>query len=159
MTAEECDNAFDVLEHAMNEAGLTWVTNQVAEDIRFGKARKKSFSVRQEKADLLVAGWYGEEPKRSRETFSTTEPYTSEERLRMLVRALEQTTVAIDRMENSVRDRITRIPENAKFQSVQLVRSDEPDRAPVMIEANPQAARSQHVAELEKLLKALRERI
>jgi len=159
MTAEECEFAFERLEHAMNDAGLAWVTNQVAENLRFGKTRTKSLSVRQEKNDIWAAELLSEAPKRSRVTVSATEPYTPEEKLRMLVRALEQTTVAIDRMENFVRDRLTRILEAKNWRLVQLVRSDEPDRAAVVIEANAQVERSQNVSELEKLLKAFQERI
>jgi hypothetical protein len=159
MTPEECEIAFEKLEHAMNEAGLAWVTNQVAEDVRFGKTRTKKLSVQQERADIWAAELVSEEPRRSRVTVSATEPYSSEEKLRMLVRALQQTTVAIDRMENVVRACIARMPETKNWRSVQLVRSDEPDRAAVVIDATPQAGRLQKVSELEKLIKALQERI
>jgi hypothetical protein len=159
MTPEECEVAFEKLEHAMNEAGLAWVTNQVAEDVRFGKTRTKKLSVQQERADIWAAELVSEEPRRSRVTVSATEPYSSEEKLRMLVRALQQTTVGIDRMENVVRACIARMPETKNWRSVRLVRSDEPDRAAVVIDAKPQAERLQRVSELEKLIKALQERI
>lgn len=159
MTPEECEIAFEKLEHAMNEAGLAWVTNQVAEDVRFGKTRTKKLSVQQERTDIWVAELVSEEPRRSRVTVSATEPYSSEEKLRMLVRALQQTTVAIDRMENVVRACIARMPETKNWRSIQLVRSDEPDRAAVVINATPEAERLRKVSELEELIKALQERI
>jgi hypothetical protein len=159
MTPEECEITFEKLEHAMNEAGLAWVTNQVAENVRFGKTRTRKLSVRQERADIWAAELLNEEPKRSRVTVSATEPYSPEEKLRMLIRALQQTTVAIDRMENVVRECISRIPETRNWRSVQLVRSDEPDRAAVIIDATPQTERSQRISELEQLIKTLQERI
>ena len=158
MTSEECDLAFDQLEHAMNEAGLAWVTTQVAEDLRFGKTRSKKLSVREEKSDRFVTELLGA-PRRSNVTVSATEPYSSEDKLRMLVRALEQTTVAIDRMEGVIRHRINRNSESKEWHSIQLVRSDEPDRQAVVIHSTAIAGRSEKVAELDKLLKALRERI
>jgi hypothetical protein len=158
VTSEECDLAFDQLEHAMNEAGLAWVTTQVAEDLRFGKTRTKKLSVREEKSDRFVTELLGA-PRRSNVTVSATEPYTSEEKLRMLVRALEQTTVAIDRMEGVIRNRFNRMPEAKEWRSIQLVRSDEPDREAVAIHSTATTGRSEKITELDKLLKALRERI
>lgn len=158
MTSEECDLAFDQLERAMNEAGLAWVTTQVAEDLRFGKTRTKRLSVREEKSDRFATELLGVS-RRSNVTVSATEPYSSEEKLRMLVRALEQTTVAIDRMEGVIRNRINRVTETQEWRSIQLVRSDEPDREAVVIHSTATIGRSEKVTELDKLLKALRERI
>jgi len=158
VTSEECDLAFDQLERAMNEAGLAWVTTQVAEDLRFGKTRTKRLSVREEKSDRFATELLGVS-RRSNVTVSATEPYSSEEKLRMLVRALEQTTVAIDRMEGVIRNRINRVTETQEWRSIQLVRSDEPDREAVVIHSTATIGRSEKVTELDKLLKALRERI
>jgi hypothetical protein len=150
--------AFDQLEHAMNEAGLAWVTTQVAEDLRFGKTRTKRLSVREEKSDRFVTELLGT-PRRSNVMVSATEPYSAEEELRMLVRALEQTTVAIDHMEGVIRNRINRKSETKDWRLIQLVRSDEPDREAVVIHSTATTGRSEKVTELENLLRALRERI
>ena len=158
MTSEECNMAFDQLEHAMNEAGLAWVTTQVAEDLRFGKTRTKRLSVREEKSDRFVTELLGT-PRRSNVMVSATEPYSAEEELRMLVRALEQTTVAIDHMEGVIRNRINRKSETKDWRLIQLVRSDEPDREAVVIHSTATTGRSEKVTELENLLRALRERI
>jgi hypothetical protein len=49
--------------------------------------------------------------------------------------------------------------ETKEWRSIQLVRSDEPDREVVVIHSTATTGRSEKVTELDKLLKALRERI
>jgi hypothetical protein len=157
MTPEECDLAFAQLEQMMNDAGLAWATTQVADDLRFGRTRTKKLFVREDKSDAFSTEELGT-PRRSNVTVSATEPYSPKEKLRMLVRALEQTTVAIDRMEDAIRQRINRV-QSRNWVSLRLIRSDEPDREPVAIHPVSMSVRSEKVSELEKLLEILLERI
>ena len=83
MTDTERENAFHQIEAAMNDAGLSWVTNQVNEEIRFGKILTKKVVSRGEPSDELVFESLAR-VRRSKIEVSATRPYTASERLEML---------------------------------------------------------------------------
>ena len=54
MTDEACDAAFEKLKEAVVNGGLAWVTNQVDEEIRFGRTITKTVSSRPDAPDELI---------------------------------------------------------------------------------------------------------
>lgn len=156
MTNAECETAFAELEEAVNKIGLQWVTTQVAEELRFGRTVTRKVSSRPDTPDESVLESL-DERRRSKVRVSATRPYSAKERLLILLDAIERAAVATEEMESSVRDCLNRSP--AGWSAIRLVRTDEANRDPLLIEAAPNEYRSRHSAALKRLISALREMI
>src|SRR5581483_8500290 len=121
MTADECREAFAFLEGALNDYGLSWVTTQVAEQIRFGKTTTRRVTSRPDvPEDLAVPDLF--DNRRRGVQIPGTQEYTDRERLQMLSTAIEQTFIAPLEMEAALRNRLDRT--DSKWSELRLVRTD-----------------------------------
>jgi hypothetical protein len=155
MTTAECEQAYGQLVLAINKAGLPWLTNQVAEEIRFGKTLTKRVVARRDVPDDLMLEGLTEGPRRSRVTVAATRQFTSHEKLSVLLDALEQAVVATHDMEGAVVRYISEAAED--WASIRLVRTDESTREPIQLLRHPDEKRAENVLRLRHLIQSLRE--
>lgn len=96
MTQQEAQEVFIALSKILEEVGLTWMLEQVRQEIAHGKTSTKTLNI------------FAEEfPDRSRQRrqrvrFVSTEEYDSEEQLYLLVDAMEQAVVASLEMQKGI---------------------------------------------------------
>lgn len=157
MTDEECNAAFETLKQAIANAGLSWVTNQVDEEIRFGRTVTKTVSSRPDTPEELVVQGLEQKTRLSKVRVSATTPYSSRERLNILIGALENVAVETEEMQTAVRNYLT---SHAKeWREVRLLRTDEADRQPLIIVPQSDENRARAVQSLKALISTLREMI
>jgi|GEM_PF-6151453 len=154
MTADECREAFAFLEGALNDYGLSWVTTQVAEQIRFGKTTTRRVTSRPDvPEDLAVPDLF--DNRRRGVQIPGTQEYTDRERLQMLSTAIEQTFIAPLEMEAALRNRLDRT--DSKWSELRLVRTDAGDRPDLVVGRTPDPQTTRNVGHLHRLLAMLRE--
>jgi hypothetical protein len=155
MSETECEQAYDQLVLAINDVGLLWLTNQVAEEIRFGRTVTKQVAARPDIPEDLLFEGLAEGHRKSKVSVSATRPYTSREKLGVLLDALEQTIVATHDMEAAVTHYVSKTAAN--WISILLVRTDEIAREPIQVGRQPDEKRSENISTLRRLIKSLRE--
>jgi len=154
LSDNEYQNALAFLEQALNDSGLSWITTQVEEEIRFGKMTTRRVSARPDAPeDLALPGL--SDARRRRVQIPATREYTAREKLEILCRAIEQAIVATADMQIALRSRLNRM-DNA-WVGVRLVRSDMGDRPDVEISASGDAQQEERVRQLHGLLNTLKE--
>jgi len=104
--------------------------------------------------DVLVEG-LTEAPRRTTVTVAATRPFTSQEKLCVLLDALERAVVATHDMESAVIRSISEAA--ADWASIQLVRTDEATRGPIYLLPHPDEKRTASVSRLRRLIESLRE--
>lgn len=156
MTAEEHRQAFAFLESALNESGLSWVTNQVAEQIRFGKTTTRSVRSRPDVPEDLAIFELSDKRRRQVQIPATQE-YSDRERLEILCSAIEQALIAPIEMEATLRARLDRT--DPSWTELRLVRTDAGDRPELVIGRKPDQQTARNIGQLHGLLKMLRQMI
>lgn len=161
MTDTECDQAYEQLVLAINKVGFSWLTNQVAEEIRFGKIVTKRVASRPDAPEDLLFEDLTERQKRSKVKVSATRPFTAKEKLHTLLASMEQTILATEDMEAALTTAFGRYTARlgANWSSIQLVRTDEPDRVPIAVSSDIDKERAQRAANLRGLIRMLSEAI
>ena len=158
MTDTECETAFEQLQRAMIKAQLQWVTNQVDEVIRFGQTVTKTVYSRPDfPEEIAIAVWPERSSRKSRVNVSATRPYTSPEKLTILISALENAIIETDDMLKAVRSYLS--SHTKDWSEVRLLRTDEPGRQPLIIRPLADENRSHAVAGLRSLVATLREMV
>lgn len=106
MNDAECIEVYDHLVRILNENELSWISTQVAEQIRLGKTVEKEIATFKEshgEPPLFGADNYHIQYKKGpKVTFPVTEEYEPQERLLLLIDAIEQTIVNTAEMESHV---------------------------------------------------------
>lgn len=157
MTNEECNGAFEILKEAITTAGLAWVSNQVDEEIRFGRTITKTVSSRRDTPEGLVVQGLEQKVRFSKVQVSATRPYSPQERLEILINALENVAVETEEMQTSVKSYLT---SHAKeWGEVRLLRTDEVNREALIIVQQTDENRARAVQNLKTLISTLREMI
>ncbi len=95
MTASEATDTYNALVRMLREAGLEWVSAQVAQEAATGRTVRKTVSVFGEELTLKVPS------RRQRVEFLSTEAYSPRERLHLMLDAIEQTAVGTAEMQRS----------------------------------------------------------
>jgi len=96
MTQEDAHDVFIALSKILEEIGLTWMLDQVKQEIVHGKTATKTLSI-------LAEDFPNEyRQRRQRVRFVSTEEYSSKEQLHLLLDAMEQTIVASLEMQKSI---------------------------------------------------------
>jgi len=105
MELQECEQIFNELAAMLRDHGLSWVCSQVDEYIQIGKTQEKIVS----KAEILAIKRNGGIPKlplKSRRgantTFTSTSEYNSQEKLLILIDAIQQAVINTCNMEYEV---------------------------------------------------------
>ena len=157
MTETESEQAFGTISEGMKSAGLEWVITQAAEQIRFGKPEMKSVRTTIEGSpELAVPGLDGRR-RSTRETFASTREYSANERLMLLLDALERALVSTSEMEAAVRKHVFGSQRNLNL--IKLIRTDEPGRQALELGRSADKDRLDSVRHLHELIANLRERI
>lgn len=154
MTEAECEQTYDQLVVAINNVGLLWLTNQIAEEIRFGRATTIEVTERADTPDDLLFPNLTKRPRHSQVTVSATRIFTSQEKLMVLLDALEQAVIATYEMETAVKEYVSETSKNWK--SIRLVRTDEPTSEPIEITLYNDEERNENINTLRRLMKGLR---
>ena len=154
MTDEECNEAFETLKQAITDASLEWVTNQVDEEIRFGRTITKTVSSRPDTPEELAVPGLLEKTRQSKVRVSATRPYSPQEKLKILVSGLENVAVETDEMQSAVRTYLT--AHVKEWGEVRLLRTDEAGREPLTIASQSDGSRARAVQSLKKLIETLR---
>ena len=154
MTDEECEQVFQELRQITIGARLSWIVTQVDEEIRFGRTSTKRVRARVEPAEELAVEDLAERTRTSKIKVSTTRPYTSRERLGMLVDALDRTVVGVNDMEDGLRKYL--VKQTWPWDSIQFIGTDESIPHPVTINRIGDLKRAVRVAEFRGLMRTLR---
>lgn len=154
MNDHECESAFEQLENAMTKVGLQWVTNQVSEEIRFGRTVTKQVSSRPDTPEDVVNEGLADVRRTSKVTIAATRPYTAQEKLSTLLESLEDAIIETEAMQATVREYMTSHTQN--WQELRLVRTDEGEREPVIIAPTTDEDRAHAVAHLRKVVVELK---
>lgn len=154
MTEAECEAAYRRIEEILEAHQLTWVVNEVETEVRLGRTLTKRVASRVETPEEVAVPELFETPRRTRVRVSATRPYTAQEKLRMIIDAVQHAVVETLAMEQAIRDSINN--RTKIWQSIQLVRIDDRARTPIDLpmEANPIRVKS--VQDLTHLLTTLR---
>ena|SRR5437660_937826 len=107
MTDSECNEAFETLRRALAEVGLAWVTNQVDEEIRFGRTVTKTVSSRPDIPEELIVQGLAQKARPSNVRVSATRPYTPQEKLSILITGIENVGIETDEMQGAVQNYLT----------------------------------------------------
>jgi hypothetical protein len=154
MTDHECETAFEQLESAMTTAGLQWVTNEVNEEIRFGRTVTKRVSSRPDTPEDVANEGLTDKRRTSKVTVAATRPYTPQDKLGTLLDSLENVIVETQEMQNAVKNHLTSHAKN--WTELRLVRTDAAGREPVIISPTTDEERVRAVAHLQRLIATLK---
>jgi hypothetical protein len=154
MTDHECEIAFEQMEITMTNAGLLWVTSEVNEEIRFGRAVTKRVSSRPDTPEDVANEGLTDRRRTSKVTVAATRPYTPQEKLGMLLDSLENVIVETQEMQNAVKKYLTSHAKN--WTELRLVRTDAARREPVIISPTTDEEGVRAVAHLQTLIVALK---
>lgn len=158
MTQDDCEFAYGRIIAAMRKQGLDWLVAKVEEKIRFGRPlTKKVRMVPEEIEDLAIYPSEGPARKARQVLVTATRPYTTEERLRILVEALQHAIVERHNMEDVVRRSIHHVTKTNPL--VALVKADAEGAAPIHIPPQADTQRTENVQRLAKTLQTLTEQI
>jgi hypothetical protein len=103
MNNHEATRIYDKLAASLSEAGLDWLVSQVAAEIRHGKPEQRKLKVRpSEETEPLLLAVEEEGQKRTTARFVGSAEYTANERLNLLLAAIERATVHVAAMEQDV---------------------------------------------------------
>lgn len=150
MTEAECQEAFDQLASAIASARLNWVSNQVEEVIRFGQTVTKTVYSRPDAPEEIAVTGLVPRSRSSRVNVSATRPYTAQEKLHILLAALENAVIQTEGMEAEIR-RYTN-SHSQDWTEIRLVRTDEPGRQHLTVFPKEDVNRVKAVASLRTLL-------
>jgi hypothetical protein len=154
MPDDECNRTFDTLKEAVTREGLGWVSNQVDEEIRFGRTVTKTVSSRPDNREDLVVQGLEEKTRQAKVRVSATTPYSPQEKLSILISALENVCVETDEMQRAVRTYFS--SHVSDWNEVRLLRTDETERQPLVIPSQEDVDRTRACESLKKLIDTLR---
>jgi hypothetical protein len=158
---DECNEVFDTLIKYLQEQGLGWVESEVREHIRLGKTVEKERKPSEESSINLFGYLDGYEDQEHLNTepsptFPIIVEYTAEERLQLLISAIEQAVVNTAAMEESFTGYFkTEFPQ---FDSVQFY-SEDGTVQPRTINRHSAESRSEKAKRLHQLLEEMRKEI
>jgi hypothetical protein len=94
---QEAEALYEELIDLLADAGWGWVVGQVLDEIRLGKMEAKRVRVSEISLsdEYLVVSRTPEKPRAKSEIFTHTVPYTPNERLALLVKAMERSTIEL----------------------------------------------------------------
>lgn len=149
----ESSHVYEALSKFVRERGLDWILEQVAEQVRFGMEEKKS--VRVGRDDVWPETPDEPRSRRSKVLFAATRPFTEQEKLRLLIDAIQQAVVNTTEMEASFREGLgtLEVP-----RAGMLVR-EELNPKFIEISESPQVERRAGAQKLATLLGELREEV
>lgn len=105
LTNTEADQLYEVFAAALAQQGLQWVVDQVAEQIRYGKLEEAEVEERSflllEEQDLVETG-QRRRRRGSKIKLMKTLPYSPQERLRLMVDAVERITSHVLKLEETL---------------------------------------------------------
>jgi hypothetical protein len=130
MTDDECDQVYRTLSARLIELNAGWIVDEVEEEIRDG--RDTVVRVRPVREDVGSASEEGGRPSFSRQTGSPqnllrTVPYTSKERLHLLVDAIEAAVVDTADMEVSFFKAVADATSTSAIRSPTMLQFADPD--------------------------------
>jgi hypothetical protein len=99
MTEENARESYSQIVAIIKDTQIKWILGEVEEEIRRGKPQQRKVKVEKSENDLWAAEMDAQQEKRSVAKFTASIEYTQEERLELLIHALEQTTLEAANME------------------------------------------------------------
>jgi hypothetical protein len=105
LTEAEAREAYDELSGYLRDAHLSWVLQQVAERIAYGKEvtlKESDLRRRAGRTGPLVVSVVGERSRDRSKQLTRTEPFTPVERLRILAHAISSVVVDVGAIENEL---------------------------------------------------------
>jgi hypothetical protein len=160
MSDDECRAVFDTLIISLQDSGLAWVESQVRDQIRLGKTIEREREVPNElsfQQSIFGADNDREQTKRhSPNTFPITIEYSAQERLRLLIDAIEHAVVNTAAMEDSFTSYFE--AESPHFESIQFY-SEDAGLQPRKINRQSAEFRTKKASQLHKLLEELRKEV
>lgn len=140
MGPEEANGVYELLSRLLAEGNLKWLVEQVNREIAFGKPAVRKPGK--------------EERRQSKDVFAATEEYTSQERLLMLLEAMEQVVIETSEMVK-VFFEIVDGPHQARVTFI----SESPERFEHSFGKTESEHRVESRAKLKMLIDELREEI
>jgi hypothetical protein len=161
MNDDECRAVFDTLMTSLQAKGLAWVESQVRDQIRLGKTIEREREAPDEwsfqQKSIFEADNDREQPKaHSPATFPITVEYSAQERLQLLIDAIEHAVVNTAAMEESFTSYFE--TESPHFANVQFY-SEDATLSPRIIDRPSAAFRTEKASQLHQLLEELRKEI
>lgn len=160
MNDQECTQVYNRLAGILEEKGLSWVTAQVAEQIRIGKTIQKEIETLREGKESFLHRLVEDDPSRLRKgqkaTFPITVEYQPSEQLELLIDAVKQTIVNTADMEHEL---IGFIEKDDKSPKKIEFYSDDLNTEPKLINRGTIGARLDSTKRLQSLLENLRKEI
>ena len=145
----------------LTENKLSWISNQVAEQIRIGKTVEKEIATFKESRRTLLLfeerDYRIQYKKGTKATFPVTEEYSPSERLLLLIDAIEQAIVNTAEMESHLIEYFGEQLDN-DWQGIRFY-SEEQDSQSVVIDRKTSSSRLQNSQHLKQLLGSLRKEI
>lgn len=172
MTPEECSQVYDQLVAMMRESGMAWVTEQVIETILLGKSQpKKVRTFREPSPNERLPLLYSiddsnhltvSESKRRltgpEVDLTATREYTPQERLMLLISAIEQAVIETAAMEQITVRSLEATAQNQRVSGVVFV-SEQNDQFQLSLSMEEATRRSNASRELRHLLQELKDTI
>jgi len=160
MNNDECKEVFDTLIKMLNDQGLGWVVEQVQEQIRIGKTEEKEIKTLKEarhSPSIFELDDYRKQLKTGPlATFPVAVEYGSEERLQLLIDAIEQVVVNTAQMEESFTSFFeTELP---NLRDIRFF-SEDGTSSPREINRQSAVIRNEEAKKLKQLLEELRTEI
>jgi hypothetical protein len=158
MSDDECRDVFDTLIISLQASGLAWVESQVRDQIRLGKTIEREREVPNElrfQRSIFEAD-REQTNRRSPTTFPITIEYSAQERLRLLIDAIEHAVVNTAAMEESFTSYFE--AESPHLESIQFY-SEDASLQPRIITRQSAAFRTEKASQLHKLLEELRKEV
>ena len=163
MDVNELERLYQGLLELIRSLGLGWVAEQVVEEVSVGKVLLADFKARRAEmtargSSILTFGHADSElPRRGpREDVLIVEEYTLENRLRLLLDAIEEAVVNTGSMEDQLFERL--VPEASSLQGIEFY-SELTDEVTMTIDRS--RARAMHLTgvTLKELLDQVRQEI
>jgi hypothetical protein len=100
MNDQEATRIYENLDTSLRKAGLGWLVDEVAAEIRHGKPEQRKLRVRaSDEAEPVLIALEEEGQRRTTARFVGSAEYTPNERLNLLLTAIERATVEVAAME------------------------------------------------------------
>jgi hypothetical protein len=161
---QEAIRIYETLAASLKNAGLGWLVDEVAAEIRHGKPEQRKLKVRpSDENEPVLLALEEEGQKRTTARFVGSAEYTANERLNLLLTAIERATVHVVAMEQDVaqllaRSRSPKADEAQEINTIAFAFSAEPEGGTAR-ESNP--ARRRHLLpwsrETDRLIRELKE--
>lgn len=164
MDSNEIEQLYDGLLEILRSNGLGWVADQVAEEVSLGRILPRDFKTRQ--ADMVQLRAYSDDDFEaqtevqtmkigSREILARDE-YAPEDRLQLLIDALEEAVIHAGTMEDQLVEQL--VPEDSDLPGVEFY-SEVTNETTMTISRSSVRARYAHAERLKEHLDRLRREI